>query len=99
DACETVKRMARERKARFDRKRPNSSRRGYDRQFEEAARAYLQEPGNDLCQCGARAVLVAHRRSIRSAPHLRMERSNWRPSCARCNAIDAARERRKEGLR
>lgn len=86
--------MQRERKARFDRTRPNSSQRGYDREFEEAARAFLREPGDALCRCGAKAVLVAHTRSIRSAPHLRMERANWRPSCARCNALDAAAERR-----
>jgi 5-methylcytosine-specific restriction endonuclease McrA len=83
-----------ERKARFDRQRPNSSRRGYDRGWEEAARAFLAEPGNRFCRCGAPAVVVMHIRSIRRAPHLRMERSNWRPGCQRCNAIDAARERR-----
>jgi len=83
----------RERKARFDQRRPNSRARGYDHEWESQAKAFLAEPGNDTCQCGAPAVVVAHRISIRRAPHLRMDRSNWRPSCVRCNSIDAARER------
>lgn len=94
ERCGKVAAMDRERKQRFDRKRPNSSQRGYDRAFEEAARTWLREPGHEFCRCGRPAVLVAHIRSIRSAPHLRMERGNWRPSCARCNALDAAAERR-----
>jgi 5-methylcytosine-specific restriction endonuclease McrA len=83
-----------ERKARFDRNRPNSSRRGYDREWEEAAKAFLAEPGNELCRCGRPATVVMHIRSITRAPHLRLERSNWRPGCHRCNATEAAQERR-----
>lgn len=95
ERCPKAAARDRERKARFDRKRPNSSQRGYDREWEEAARAFLALPENQWCECGARASLVRHRRSIRTAPHLRMVRSNWKPGCQRCNAIDAARERRK----
>ena len=43
---------------------------------------------------GKPAAVVMHIRSIRSAPHLRMEKANWRPGCHRCNAIEAANERR-----
>jgi 5-methylcytosine-specific restriction endonuclease McrA len=91
--CEKAVERDAERKARFDRKRPNSSQRGYDREWERSARAFLAERENRLCRCGAPATVVMHLRSIRSAPHLRMERSNWRPGCHRCNAIDAAAER------
>lgn len=94
EPCDTVQRMERERKARFDKKRPNSSQRGYDRAWEAEAKAYLSHPLNRTCGCGAPAVVVAHIRSIRSRPDLRMDQTNWRPSCQRCNQFDAARERR-----
>lgn len=86
--------QARERKARFDRKRPNASRRGYDREWQEAARAFLAEAGHDRCACGAPATVVMHTISIRTRPDLRMVRTNWRPGCQRCNAKQAAEERR-----
>ncbi|WP_449525281.1 endonuclease [Devosia sp.] len=88
-------RVAAARKARFDKTRPNATNRGYDRTWEREAKAFLSHPQNMLCQCGAPAVLVAHRQSIRQRPDLRMVRSNWRPSCQRCNAIEAAQERAK----
>jgi 5-methylcytosine-specific restriction endonuclease McrA len=91
--CQCQQQRARERKARFDRTRPNSSQRGYDRQWEQAAKAFLAEPGNERCRCGAPAVLVAHIISIRKRPDLRMVRANWRPSCARCNNLDAIADR------
>jgi 5-methylcytosine-specific restriction endonuclease McrA len=84
-----------ERKARFDRKRPNSSQRGYDREWEREAKAYLAS--HPYCaRCGQPATVVMHIISIRKRPDLRMDRSNWRPGCQRCNAIEAADERRKE---
>ena len=91
--------MDRQRKARFDRKRPNSSQRGYDHEWEVAAKAYLAEPGNSRCaKCGAPATVVMHIASIRKRPELRLVRSNWRPGCQRCNAIEAATERRIERM-
>lgn len=95
ERCRKAAAMDRERKARFDKKRPNSSQRGYDREFEREAKAFLSLPENKRCaRCGAPATRVMHIRSIRTAPHLRMVRANWRPGCARCNAIEAADERR-----
>lgn len=83
------------RKARFDRKRPNARKRGYTREWEEAAKAFLAEPRNRWCaRCGQPATVVMHIVSIRQRPDLRMVRSNWRPGCHRCNAIEAAQERR-----
>lgn len=83
----------RARKKRHDAKRPSARQRGYDRHWQLAASAFLAEPMNAFCECGAKAVLVRHKISIRKRPELKMERANWLPGCQRCNAIDAARER------
>ncbi|WP_275789103.1 endonuclease [Pararhizobium gei] len=98
ERCATVKRMARERKARFDEKRPAAAKRGYDKEWAREASAFLALPENELCRCGARACVVMHVKSIRARPDLRMVKSNWRPGCQRCNAIDAAQERQERKL-
>lgn len=96
-ACTAVARMQKERKARFDKTRPTARKRGYDREWQREANAFLALPENDLCaRCGAPASVVMHIQSIRSRPDLRMVRSNWRPGCQRCNAIEAAQERQQE---
>lgn len=74
--------------------RPSARQRGYDTQFEKAARAYLARPENALCECGKPAVLVRHKISIRKRPDLRMALSNWKPGCHRCNRMDREREAR-----
>lgn len=89
-----VARMQRERKARFDEKRPSARQRGYDSTWAREAKAFLALPQNEFCQCGAKATVVMHIKSIRTRPDLRMVKSNWKPGCQRCNAIDAANERR-----
>jgi hypothetical protein len=82
------------RKARHDHRRPSARQRGYDHTWERAAKAFLAEPGNARCSCcGAPATCVAHIVSIRKRPDLRMVPANWRPSCARCNALDAVADR------
>lgn len=93
--CTCQQAQARARNARHDRRRPNARQRGYDRQWEEAARAFLSLPGNSHCACGAPAVLVRHIVSIRRHPELRMNRHNWRPGCRRCNARDYLMERQR----
>lgn len=93
DRCPCQIKATRERNARHDARRENASRRGYDREWEQAARAFLALPCNDLCDCGAPATLVRHLVSIRRHPELRMHRANWRPGCRRCNARDYIRER------
>jgi 5-methylcytosine-specific restriction endonuclease McrA len=95
ERCPCQHQATRQRNSRHDARRPNASRRGYDRAWEEAARAFLQLPGNDRCECGALATLVRHIVSIRTHPELRMVRSNWRPGCRRCNALDAIKERQR----
>jgi 5-methylcytosine-specific restriction endonuclease McrA len=95
ERCAKVAVLDRDRKARFDKKRPNARKRGYDHEWQQAAKAFLALPENRQCaRCSAPATLVMHIISIRTRPDLRMVRSNWRPGCERCNAIEAARERR-----
>jgi len=94
EACQAVARIQRERKARHDQKRPSARQRGYDSTWEREAKAFLSLPQNEFCQCGAKAIVVMHIKSIRQRPDLRMAKSNWKPGCQRCNAIDAANERR-----
>lgn len=93
ERCVCQRKADRERNARHDAHRPNSTSRGYNRDWERAARAFLSLPGNDRCECGAPATLVRHIVSIRRCPELRMVRANWKPGCRRCNAHDYIRER------
>jgi hypothetical protein len=83
------------RKAAADKERPSARKRGYDTAWQKAAAAFLKEPGNQRCACGAPATVVMHRISIRQRPDLKMVRGNWQPGCVRCNAIQADRERRE----
>lgn len=73
--------------------RQSARQRGYDATWEKAAAAFLAEPGNQRCDCGAAATVVRHVISIRQRPDLRMVRSNWKPGCKRCNSADWKRER------
>ena len=68
-----------------DKVRGSAAQRGYDAEWRRLSKAFLNEPGNERCACGSPAVLVAHRIAIRKAPHLRLVRSNWLPSCIACN--------------
>lgn len=90
-----MERLQRERKVRFDKKRPSARGRGYTAEWQKEAKAFLSLPQNETCACGAKATVVMHLKSIRTHPDLRMVRSNWRPGCQRCNAKDAARERQE----
>jgi 5-methylcytosine-specific restriction endonuclease McrA len=83
------------RKAEADKRRPSASQRGYDSEWQKAASAYLAEPANHYCECGAPATLVRHIVSIRQRPDLRMVRSNWKPGCRRCNTLDISKEARR----
>jgi|GEM_PF-2824973 len=85
------------RRAEADKERPSARKRGYDTAWQKAAAAFLKEPGNERCACGAPATVVMHKISIRQRPDLKMVRANWKPGCVRCNAIEADRERRGGG--
>lgn len=95
ERCACQRRQDAARKHRADTLRLSARRRGYDAEWERKAKAFLSEPGNERCECGKPATLVRHVISIRKRPDLRMARSNWRPGCVRCNAIDTARDRRE----
>ncbi|MCO5131205.1 MAG: endonuclease [Xanthobacteraceae bacterium] len=82
-------------KAEADKRRPSARQRGYDTAFQREASAFLKD--HPTCTCGAPAVLVRHRISIRARPDLRMAKSNWLPGCRRCNARDVVAERRAAG--
>jgi 5-methylcytosine-specific restriction endonuclease McrA len=94
--CQRALTAERERKARFDKKRPAARQRGYDAEWQREAKAFLALPQNEWCGCGAKATVVMHKQSIKTRPDLRMVRSNWRAGCQRCNAIEAAEERRTQ---
>jgi 5-methylcytosine-specific restriction protein A len=76
-----------------DRERPTARQRGYDTAYQVAAAEFLKT--HKRCACGAPAVLVRHRISIRLRPDLRMDQSNWLPGCHSCNVKDAHRDKRE----
>lgn len=71
--------------------RASATKRGYDEEWKQAAKAFLAQ--HPRCQCGKPATCVAHRISIKLRPDLRMNRANWRPSCRGCNTRDWQRDK------
>ena len=91
-ACEQ-KRDA-ERKARFDKKRPNSSQRGYDGAWEKARKAYLDR--HPYCvRCQALASVVDHRTPHRGDRALFWDKSNWQRLCRPCHSSKKQRQERR----
>lgn len=77
----------------YDAQRPSARQRGYTKEWEREAKAFLALPGNGRCVvCGEKATVVDHKRSIKAAPHLRMEKSNWQPMCRPCNSRKNVRQ-------
>ena len=77
--------MDRERKARHDAKRPSARARGYDAEWEKARADYLA--AYPSCRrCGQKAVLVDHIQTIRTAPHRRLDRTNFQSLCTPCHS-------------
>lgn len=78
--CPCERRAATERKARFDRKRPSSSARGYTGSWEKARAAFLKR--NPRCRvCGAEASVVDHVIPHRGDPARFWDEGNWQPLC------------------
>jgi len=96
-ACQRAK------KAEADKARPGARQRGYDRAYQVAAADFLRKypvcVGDPGSPCGAPAVVVRHKVSIRKRPDLKMDRMNWLPGCKRCNARDYQRERQADAKR
>jgi 5-methylcytosine-specific restriction protein A len=90
--CECQVLRDRERKARFDRTRPNARARGYTREWDKARTEYLIN--NQTCRyCPAPANVVDHVKPHRGDMRLFWNRSNWQPLCTPCHSsIKQSRE-------
>lgn len=71
--------------------RPGARQRGYSKEWEIASRAYLAEPGNQLCACGCgrRANVVDHIVAHKGDMFLFWDRNNWQPMAKACNTRKA----------
>lgn len=78
-----------------DRRRGSATKRGYDREWREAAKAYLEE--HPVCE-------GCHRKPSRVVDHIvplehggaRMDPKNWQAQCWSCHEKKKARERRSK---
>lgn len=92
--CPCQKARDAERKARYDRKRPSSSARGYTSAWEKARAAYLRR--HPLCAfCGTPADLVDHIIPHRGDQELFWSQSNWQPLCTPCHSGAKQRKERR----
>ncbi|QRZ15395.1 HNH endonuclease [Paracoccus methylovorus] len=90
--CPCQAKRAAERKARFDKTRPNSSQRGYGRSWEKARKVFLARPENRFCKwpgCDlghkggpALASHVDHIIPHKGDSALRDDPRNWQGLCA-----------------
>lgn len=94
ERCPKVAAMDRDRKARFDKKRPSARQRGYDAEWERESKAFLAVYSS-CRRCGKQATLVDHITPIRVAPHRRMDRTNWQPLCTPCHSGAKQRQDRR----
>lgn len=91
-ACEAA--ADRERKARFDKTRPNSSARGYNREWAKARAEWLE--AKPYCvRCGKPAVHVDHKIPHRGDKAKFWDKSNWQSLCAYHHNSVKQREERK----
>ncbi|NKB83091.1 HNH endonuclease [Brucella grignonensis] len=73
----------RRRRDRHDRKRPNASQRGYNREWREARALFLQ--AFPKCRCGEPATVVDHIIPHKGNMKLFWNRANWQPLCEHCH--------------
>lgn len=84
----------RERKARFDAKRPSARQRGYTKEWERAAADYLAVYPS-CRRCGAPATVVDHIKPHKGDQTLFWDRTNWQGLCAHHhNSAKQSEERR-----
>ncbi|WP_093359201.1 HNH endonuclease [Tropicimonas isoalkanivorans] len=92
--CPCERKRAAERNARHDRKRPNSSQRGYTGTWEKARLAFLAE--HPRCRrCGGPADLVDHITPHKGDPARFWDRTNWQALCTHCHSGAKQREERR----
>ncbi|MET3578213.1 5-methylcytosine-specific restriction endonuclease McrA [Mesorhizobium robiniae] len=91
-ACQIVR--DRERRARFDRTRPNARQRGYTREWEKARANFIAL--HPTCRyCPAPATVVDHVKAHKGNMTLFWNKANWQPLCTPCHSsIKQSRERR-----
>lgn len=96
--CPCEVRQDTERKARFDKNRPGSSARGYDRAWEKARAAFLKE--HRFCRrCGRTATTVDHIRPHKGDQLLFWDKSNWQALCTSCHSGAKQSEERRSSAR
>ncbi|KPA99968.1 HNH endonuclease signature motif containing protein [Ahrensia marina] len=92
--CPCEARKSKERKARADRKRPSSSKRGYDSTWQKDRAIYLKS--NPTCRrCGEPATVVDHIIPHKGNQKLFKDRSNWQPLCTNCHSSAKQKAERK----
>ena len=92
--CPCQAKRAAERKARFDKTRPNSSQRGYSREWEKARRLFLSI--HPYCvRCGAVAKIVDHKTPHRGDQAIFWDKSRWQSLCTPCHSGAKQREERR----
>lgn len=82
-----------QRRARFDKARPSSTKRGYDGVWAKLRALFLKL--NPLCSapgCGEKATDVDHIEDVRSRPDLRLVWSNLRSFCHACHSRRTAKD-------
>ena len=69
------------RKAEADKRRPSSSKRGYDGKWQRESKAFLALPQNRYCACGCGRIAdcVDHKVPHRGDMKLFWDRTNWQP--------------------
>lgn len=94
ERCPTAKRWERERKTRFDAKRPSARARGYGPEWERARAEYLA--AYPSCRrCGQPATVVDHIKPHKGDQVLFWDRRNWQALCAHCHNAAKQREERR----
>ncbi|NTI41601.1 HNH endonuclease signature motif containing protein [Rhizobium rhizogenes] len=92
--CRCQERATRERKARFDKKRPSARQRGYTAEWERESRIFLTS--HPVCRrCSAPATTVDHIKPHKGDMRLFWDRNNWQPLCSHHhNSAKQSEERR-----
>lgn len=80
ERCARAVARDKERKARFDAKRPSARARGYDAAWEKLRASHLATYPSCV-RCGERAIVADHIISIRKAPHRRLDPTNIQSLC------------------
>lgn len=91
-----MERLQRERKARFDKKRPSARQRGYTAEWVRESKAFLK--ANPQCRrCDLPATVVDHIQPHKGNQRLFWNRTNWQPLCSHHhNSAKQAEERRTQ---